>query len=151
LNIGEFIKKLREERKLSINQLALYSGVSAAHISRIERGLRDPSPEILKKISQALKVPYEDLMKIAGYLDQEGNSLLSKEIEFVAKAKEQYGYRGKKQAEELLENIRALFDGGELPEEDRDEFFRAITEIYFEAKEKNKKYTPKKYKNPNSR
>ena len=92
MNIGEFIKKLREERKLSINQLALYSGVSAAHISRIERGLRDPSPEILKNFS-GFKVPYEDLMKIAGYLDQEGNSLLSKEIEFVAKAKERYSTR----------------------------------------------------------
>lgn len=151
MNIGEFIKKLREERKLSINQLALYSDVSAAHISRIERGLREPSPEILKKVSQALKVPYEDLMKIAGYLDQQDNNLSSKEDEFITKAQEQYGYRGKKQAKELLENIRSLFDGGELPEEDRDEFFRAITEIYFEAKEKNKKYTPKKYrKNTNS-
>lgn len=145
MNIGEFIKKLREERKLSINQLALYSDVSAAHISRIERGLREPSPEILKKISQALRVPYEDLMKMAGYLD-EGSSFLSKENEFITKAQEQYGHRGKKQAEELLENIRSLFDGGELPEEDRDEFFRAITEIYFESKEKNKKYTPKKYR-----
>jgi transcriptional regulator with XRE-family HTH domain len=49
LNIGEYIKKIREEKELSINQLALYSNVSAAHISRIERGLREPSPEILKK------------------------------------------------------------------------------------------------------
>jgi transcriptional regulator with XRE-family HTH domain len=71
LNIGEYIKKIREEKELSINQLALYSNVSAAHISRIERGLREPSPEILKKISEALKVPYEELMKIAGYLESD--------------------------------------------------------------------------------
>ena len=42
--------------------------------------------------------------------------------------------------------MQALFEGGELPDEDKDEFFRAITEIYFDAKEKNKKYTPKKYR-----
>lgn len=71
--VGEYIKKIREEKDLSINQLALYSDVSAAHISRIERGLRDPSPDILKKISGALKVPYEELMVQAGYLNEEAD------------------------------------------------------------------------------
>ena len=71
MNIGEFIRKIREETELSINQLALYSDVSAAHISRIERGLREPSPAILRKISVALKVPYENLMEIAGYIDKQ--------------------------------------------------------------------------------
>ena len=71
MNIGEFIRKIREEKELSINQLALYSDVSAAHISRIERGLREPSPAILRKISVALKVPYENLMEIAGYIDKQ--------------------------------------------------------------------------------
>ncbi|HEY8435515.1 MAG TPA: helix-turn-helix domain-containing protein [Haloplasmataceae bacterium] len=69
-SFGQYIKKLRESRGYSINQLALYSGVSAAHISRVERGLRDiPSPEFLKKLASGLKVPYEDLMEAAGYLD----------------------------------------------------------------------------------
>ena len=69
INIGEYIKEIREEKDLSINQLALYSNVSAAHISRIERGLRAPSPDILKKISSALKVSYELLMTLAGYIE----------------------------------------------------------------------------------
>lgn len=75
MNIGEYIKKIREEKGLSINQLALYSNVSAAHISRIERGLREPSPEILEKISEVLKVPYEELMKIAGYLKPDTDTI----------------------------------------------------------------------------
>ena len=80
MNIGEYIKKIREEKGLSINQLALYSDVSAAHISRIERGLREPSPEILKKLSQALKVPYEELMAAAGYLDEiEQNNIVAEQ------------------------------------------------------------------------
>jgi len=80
VNIGEYIKKIREEKGLSINQLALYSDVSAAHISRIERGLREPSPEILKKLSQALKVPYEELMAAAGYLDEiEQNNIVAEQ------------------------------------------------------------------------
>ncbi|WP_432407961.1 helix-turn-helix domain-containing protein [Wukongibacter sp. M2B1] len=74
MNIGEYIKQLRNQRKLSINQLGIYSKVSPAHISRIERGLREPSPDVLKKLSNILKVSYEDLMKVAGYLDNNLNN-----------------------------------------------------------------------------
>lgn len=87
----------------------------------------------------------EDISKICIQDPQPDDSITNKE-DFLAQAKEKYGLRGKKQAEELLEKIQSLFDGGELPDEDKDEFFRAITEIYFESKEKNKKYTPKKYR-----
>lgn len=62
MDIGQYIKKKREEKDLSINQLALYSDVSSAHISRIERGLREPSPEILKKIADALNTSYKKMM-----------------------------------------------------------------------------------------
>lgn len=148
MKIGEYIKKVREEKELSINQLALYSNVSAAHISRIERGLREPSPEILKKVSEALRVQYKDLMKIAGYLDTETDGIC-KDKDFIDQAKNKYGPRGKKQAEDLLDNVKSMFDGGELPEEDKDEFFRAVADMYFDAKQKNKKYTPKKHRKNN--
>lgn len=73
MNVGKYIKNKREEKELSINQLALYSDVSAAHISRIERGLREPSPDILKKIADTLGIPYGKLMTIAGYLENDSN------------------------------------------------------------------------------
>ena len=57
-----------------------------------------------------------------------------------------YGLHGKKQAEQILKQAQGLFAGGELDEEDRDAFFRAMTDIYFDAKERAKKYTPKKYR-----
>lgn len=57
---------------MSVNQLAMYSGVSAAGISRIENGKRGvPKPLTIKKLARALKVPYEDLMLLAGYIEQE--------------------------------------------------------------------------------
>lgn len=66
---GEQLKKLREQRKLSVNQLAMYAGVSAAAISRIENGHRGvPKPTTIKKLADALKIPYEQLMDIAGYM-----------------------------------------------------------------------------------
>ncbi|TWK26942.1 HTH-type transcriptional repressor RghR [Bacillus paralicheniformis] len=45
---GERLKELREQRSLSVNQLAMYAGVSAATISRIENGHRGvPKPAML--------------------------------------------------------------------------------------------------------
>lgn len=68
-SFGAYIKSLREARGYSINQLALYSDVSAAHISRIERGVRDiPSPEFIEKLAKGLRVSYEHLMEKAGYI-----------------------------------------------------------------------------------
>lgn len=71
MEFGEQLRMLREERKLTVNQLAIYSGVSAAGISRIENGKRGvPKPATIKKLAEALKIPYEDLMKKAGYIEE---------------------------------------------------------------------------------
>ena len=75
----------------------------------------------------------------AKYLRNEGN-------EFITLAKQKYGYRGAKQAEEIVAEVTGLFAGGELSEEDKDEVMQALQQAYWDAKEENKKYTPKKYK-----
>lgn len=136
--------KLRKELNMSQAELAEKLGVSQQTISKYERGTREPDNETLVKLAGIFNCSVDYLL---GKTD-----IRNPYDEFLSQAKEKYGPRGKKQVEELLENIQALFDGHELPEEDKDEFFRAITEIYFESKEKNKKYTPKKYrKNSDSR
>lgn len=68
-NFGHHLRQLRERKKLTVNQLAMYSGVSSAGISRIENGKRGvPKPATIRKLADALKVPYEELMASAGYI-----------------------------------------------------------------------------------
>ena len=129
---------LRKELNMSQAELAEKLGVSQQTISKYERGTREPDNETLAKLAEIFDCSIDYLL---GKTD-----IRNPYKDFIEKAKEQYGPRGKKQAEELLQTIQSLFDGGELPDEDKDEFFRAITEIYFDSKEKNKKYTPKKYR-----
>lgn len=70
--VGLYIKKIREERKLSLRQLSERSGVSHAYLSQIENGKRGvPSPDIIKKISPHLNVPYQELMKVAGHITED--------------------------------------------------------------------------------
>lgn len=72
-DFGDHLKQLREDRGFSVNQLAMYSGVSSAQISRIENGLRGvPKPDTITKLAVALKVPHNELMKRAGYIDEKG-------------------------------------------------------------------------------
>lgn len=68
-DLGQYLKKIRDERGFSLRKLEEISGVSNAYISQIENGKRTPSPKVLKKLSGPLKLDYNDLMKRAGYVD----------------------------------------------------------------------------------
>ena len=132
MTFGEKIKA--ERKKLGLTQIELGEriGVTNRVITSYENGKSYPrTREAYKKIADALGVNV--------------NYLLSDDDAFVMEAKEQFGYRGKKGAEKLLAEVTGLFAGGEMAEEDMDELMLGIQEAYVEAKNRNKKYTPKKY------
>jgi len=84
---GRYLRKLRESRGLSTRQVKLQSGVSNAYISLLENGERGiPSPEILEKLAPVYRVPYDKLMKLAGYIKSESldtHTPSEKELEFL--------------------------------------------------------------------
>lgn len=68
--LGKYINEQRIFKNLSIRKLAEISHVSHTEISRLESGERkNPSPFVLKSISHALNINFEDIMKVAGYTD----------------------------------------------------------------------------------
>lgn len=73
-DIGGFIRAQREAAQVSLRQLALLAGVSNPYLSQIERGLRNPSAEVLAQIAKALRVSSEVLYVRAGYLEQRPHS-----------------------------------------------------------------------------
>lgn len=64
-SIHDFLKTIRIEQQLSIQELSKLSGVSASHISRIERCNRKPSPQTLEKLAPHLNVTYMKLLEVA--------------------------------------------------------------------------------------
>ena len=68
--LGDFIRKQREQAKLSLRNLSKLAGVSNPYLSQIERGLRNPSAEILQAIAKALDLSAETLYVRAGILDE---------------------------------------------------------------------------------
>ena len=61
LSLGEMIRRQREMASLPMRQLATMSGISNPYLSQIERGLRDPSDQVLNAIADALQLSAESL------------------------------------------------------------------------------------------
>lgn len=129
----EKVKEARNKAGLKQDELAKAIGVSLRTITNYESGERYPKKrEVYYKLADVLKVDV--------------NYLLTEDEEFLIDAEKQYGKRGAKQAKELLAEVSGLFTGGDLADEDLDEMMKGIQEAYWIAKEKNRKYTPKKYR-----
>ncbi|MFF2531554.1 helix-turn-helix domain-containing protein [Brevibacillus sp. NPDC058079] len=76
MNIHEYIQQCRIEQKLSIQVLSKMSGVSASHISRIERANRRPSPETLEKLAPYLQIEYVKLLEVANLLEKKEKQVI---------------------------------------------------------------------------
>ena len=59
--VAKNIKRLREEKKLSMDELAKLSGVSKSMLAQIERGEGNPTLSTLWKISNGMKAPFDAL------------------------------------------------------------------------------------------
>jgi HTH-type transcriptional regulator, competence development regulator len=67
-SIGAVLKLARELRALSAVEAARAAGISAAYLSKLENdAVKKPSPPVLHRLSEALAVPYADLMRLSGY------------------------------------------------------------------------------------
>ena len=60
--VGLNMKKHREDRGWSQEELAFECGLHRTYISGVERGVRNPTVVVLQKIAKALKVPAAALL-----------------------------------------------------------------------------------------
>jgi transcriptional regulator with XRE-family HTH domain len=65
-DLAALLKRLREERKVTQEQLAFDAGITASSLSRIERGLNSPGWMTVKSIVEALDVT---LIELATHLE----------------------------------------------------------------------------------
>lgn len=133
MKFGEKVRAARLAAKYSQKQLAEMTGIALRTIQNYESGERMPKQK-------------ETYPLLADALEIEVSFLMDDNAEFVLKATEKYGSKGHEQAERLIKEVSALYAGGELAEKDMDAMMRAFQEAYWKAKEKNRKYVPKKYR-----
>jgi len=134
MTFADKIKKERAKLQMTQADFAKHIGVSHRSLQNYELGINHPRSR-------------EAYQKIATALGLDVNYLLTENEEFVLGIAEQYGSRGAQGATKVLSDVKALFAGGEMAEEDMDVFMKAVQDAYWEVKKINKeKYTPKKYR-----
>ncbi|MGE8079064.1 helix-turn-helix domain-containing protein [Peribacillus loiseleuriae] len=140
---GKYIKKIRDEKGLTLNQAAMYSDISAAQLSRIENGIRNvPKPKTIKKIADGMKIDYDELMRVAGYIsehDEPESKQNNKDEKDIAKRMEEI-------KKDLSSQDGLMFSGEPLSEEAVESLLEAMEHIIRQTQRINKKYIPKKYR-----
>ena len=134
MTFGEKVKTLRKTKDMSQTQLAQAVGVSLRTVGGWEKEGRYPKQ-------------HELYQKLADTLGCDVSYLMTEEESFITEATEQYGSRGARQAQQILEQAAAMFAGGELSDEDKTAFMDEIQMLYLDSKKRAKKFTPKKYLN----
>lgn len=79
--IGDFIKERRLAKSLSKRGLAEIAGISHSEVHRIENGERiNPSVPVLNALAEALGVPKDDMLRLAGYKADDGDIPLIEKV-----------------------------------------------------------------------
>lgn len=133
MGFKERLKEKRTEANMTQAALAEKVSVTARTIQNYELGTRKPTKyDIVKKLAEALNTTPEYLLGNGGML--------------VLTAQEQGGAKAAREIDELVSEVTGMFAGGKLSEDALDGAMQALTRAYWIAKEKNKKYTPKRYR-----
>ena len=78
MSLGDKIKELREEKRISIRGLGRLTEVSGMHISNLEKNKVNASPELVTKIAEALDADPDELLHLAERVDPEVVDVIQK-------------------------------------------------------------------------
>lgn len=63
--VGQALRALRNERKERLSDVSEAAGISPQYLSEVERGMKDPSSEVLEAIAGALGSDVAGIMRLA--------------------------------------------------------------------------------------
>ena len=130
------LKKLREKKGITQQELVSLSGVGQGTIGDIERGkIKKSSIKTLEKIAKALKLDEEEREELFSVLVPKdiGVKILQNPLY------KNLDGRGRKQFEDIVEQSALMFNDESISQEDKEKVLMAIQDAFFDAKQKNKK------------
>lgn len=140
---GEKIRESRTHLGLTQTELADKIGVTLRTITKYEKQGVMPRGVNLQRLAEVLGVS-------TAYLSNDeivDPNYGLEEAPYIESARAAYGRKGATDVEQLLTQTRALFAGGDVPEQDKELFFQAVTEAYFANKQRaSEKFARKDYK-----
>jgi transcriptional regulator with XRE-family HTH domain len=71
VDVGSYLRAQRELAQLSLRAMARLTNVSGSYLSQVERGLFQPSPEVLAALAEGLGIAPSTLFRKIGWLPDE--------------------------------------------------------------------------------
>ncbi len=142
---AEKVKTARSELEMTQSELGEATGVSLRTILDYEKGKKVPRQSTLLKLAKALKVS-------SRFLSDESCDDPLADIEkdgYITEARDRYGARGVRDLDKLLAENAAVFAGGELSQDQKDQFFQAVMTAYVTSKEAAKETFSRKKRGDN--
>ncbi|MGL6064219.1 MAG: helix-turn-helix domain-containing protein [Fusobacteriaceae bacterium] len=133
--LSVILKKLRESKNMTIEELAKNAGIGKGTVGDIETNRSKSTVKTLNKISKALNLTIEEKnlldssflgRTVAGNSDPSSSNLnLNK--------------REKLQYDDFMSSATLMFNDESISDEDKEKLFRSLQELFFETKLLNKK------------
>lgn len=141
--LGEKIRENRLRKNLTQAELANEAELTVRTVSKYETDTVMPKGRNLYRLARALGVSVAYLMQP----EIEDPTYGLDEEPYLDAARAKFGKKGQDEMENLLSGVKAMFAGGEIPQENKDQFFQAVMQAYLACKEDaHDKFTPKKYR-----
>jgi transcriptional regulator with XRE-family HTH domain len=121
MTFGEKIKELRLLKRLAQREVAQEVGVTLRTYQNYEAGKIPREKEVLVRFSKFYNVPVESLLD-------------DKEL-FYLEVSERFGERGSQQAKKILADTQAYLAGGDLSDEEREDFMESLMRMFLRSKE----------------
>lgn len=128
--LGEFVKERREAKGWSKRRLATEANISHTEVHRIEIGERlGPSVPVLNALAEALGVSKEEMLQVAGYIDEDNESVPLIERVFP-------DLKTEKQRDTVRKIVDGLARNSDLEEKDYDDLVDQMEMFLTYAKKK---------------
>ena len=81
---GEELRRARQQQNKTLRSVAIAGAISVGYLSEVERGIKEPSSEIIQAICRALEIQLSDfLLRLSFEMakrEQQEHSLSSKKL-----------------------------------------------------------------------
>ncbi|MBQ8552028.1 MAG: helix-turn-helix transcriptional regulator [Clostridia bacterium] len=133
MSFSDKLKAARAAAGLSQHELAERAGIHYRTVQNWESGGRLPRS-------------LDSVMRAAQVLGTTSEALLTETDQYIVEAAQKGGAAAARDVDSLVNEVIGLFAGGDIDEDEKDGIMAALNEAYWIAKQKNAKYTPKKYR-----
>jgi transcriptional regulator with XRE-family HTH domain len=139
VDLGEKIRTLRKKASLTQVQLAEKALISRSYLADVEKNRYNPSLDTLDKIIEALGITKSEFFSDDPINEEKKSpeNLFPEDVKITKKVIREHS--------EFLEHAQTFFMNDQLADEDKDDLFRDLSELYFDSKQRNRqKYNKKK-------